>query len=312
MANAGRIEDAAPLLINAWRLAPDVPVIAQTILQCAQRLLAEGRDAPAAVSTTQPQAQGKLSFIVCSINPARLAHLRIDLQQHLQNEDWELIHIDDARSLCEGYNRGLRRATGEWLVFCHDDIGILCDHFGVRLRGHLATHDLIGVAGTDRLTGPKWAWAGATHAASRVVHRHGRQWLCGMTGQRGPVLSRAQALDGVFIAGRRDLFEKLGFDAARFDGFHFYDLDLSYRAFRGGHDCAVTADLLIWHDSQGNFNSTYQRYAQRFVDKFPEFKAPPPAVPFRFGGVLVDSLDSIAPMYAWVDVWLKAGPPESR
>jgi len=35
------------------------------------------------------------------------------------------VRIPDARSLAEGYNRGLRRARGDLLLFSHDDVRIV-------------------------------------------------------------------------------------------------------------------------------------------------------------------------------------------
>ncbi|MDR1968942.1 MAG: glycosyltransferase family protein, partial [Burkholderiaceae bacterium] len=73
-----------------------------------------------------------------------------------------------------------------------------------------------------------------------------------LLGARGFVLHHAQALDGVFLAGRRAVFERLPFDEQTFDGFHFYDLDLSYRAHRAGLACAAVLDMVIWHRSGGD------------------------------------------------------------
>jgi len=63
-------------------------------------------------------------------------------------------------------------------------------------------------------------------------------------------------------------------DEATFDGFHFYDLDFSYRAHRAGLRLAVSTDILLLHASEGRFEEEWKRYAQRFMDKFPELRAP--------------------------------------
>uniref|UniRef100_UPI002147A503 glycosyltransferase family protein n=1 Tax=Tahibacter caeni TaxID=1453545 RepID=UPI002147A503 len=255
------------------------------------------------------QAAGAISVVVCSVEPARLARLRVDLERELAGEDWELVVIGDARSLCEGYGRGLARACGELVVFCHDDIGILSRRFARRLREHLATHDLIGVAGSDRLSGPKWFWSGPPHTASWVSQPHGDAWLLGLLGNLGPVVENAQALDGLFLAGRRDALWSLGFDAATFDGFHFYDLDLSWRAHRAGLRCAIALDLLLWHASGGNFAASWQHYAGRFLQKFPEIAPTGPAAAFRPGTLVCADERQVEPIYDWIAHWL-GGPPD--
>jgi len=307
-ARAERWHEAARAFSAAWRAAPERPEAAQGLLECAAHLAGARIDAPAAEADAGPGARGLISFVVCSIEPQRLARLRADLQAHWHGQDWELVHIGDARGLSEGYTRGLQRARGELIVCCHDDIGLLCDDFADRLRRHLATHDLVGVAGTDRLTGPAWHWTGPPHTASWVsLPRPDGGIVAGLLGTTAPVLRAAQALDGAFLAGRRDTFERIGFDADTFDGFHFYDLDLSYRAHRAGLDCAVALDLLIWHQSGGDFRASWRAYADRFVAKFPELRPDAPPAPFRTGALAVESALA-APLYAWIGYWLAATP----
>lgn len=304
---AGNWQRSAGNLRDAWRADPALHQAGQGLLECAAHLVAAGRCAP-----RQPAveiAQGFISVVVCSIDPARLARLRNDLERELTGEAWELVHIDDAKSLCEGYARGLARSHGELIVLCHDDIGILSRRFARRLRERLAQHDLIGAAGSDRLTGPTWFWYGPPHTYSWVCQPHPSGWLLGLLGCAGPVIDNAQALDGLFLAGRRDALEQLGFDDVAFDGFHFYDLDLSWRAHRAGLRCAIALDLLLWHASGGDFQASWRCYAERFQQKFPELAPVQPAAPFRPGTLLCANADWIEPIYDWVAHWLREGSP---
>jgi glycosyl transferase family 2 len=307
-ARAGRWREAAHGFAAAWRAAPGVPQAAQGLLECAAHLARTGIAAPVAATGAGERAGGAISFVVCSIDAARLARLRADLEQRLSGEDWELVHVADARSLSAGYTRGLRRARGELIVCCHDDIGLLCDDFADRLRRHLASHDLVGVAGSDLLNGPAWHWAGPPHTASWVcLPRSDGRVVAGLLGTSAPVLRAAQALDGVFLAGPRRTFEQIAFDADTFDGFHFYDLDFSYRAHRAGLNSAAALDLLIWHQSGGDFRATWRTYADRFVAKFPELTPSGPPAPFRTGALVIESALA-APVYAWIAHWLSAAP----
>ncbi|MBL8299566.1 MAG: hypothetical protein JNN30_14610 [Rhodanobacteraceae bacterium] len=305
---AGNWSAAAAALRSAWLADPSQPLAAQGLLECAAQLVAAGSLAPQPAAG--PLAQGAISVVVCSIDPSRLQRLCVDLQRELAGEDWELIHIGDARSLNEGYRRGLARAHGELVVLCHDDIGILSRHFATRLRQRLATHDLIGVAGSDRLTGPTWFWSGPPHVASWVCQPYGSGWLLGLLGTRGPVIDGAQALDGLFLAGRRDALLALGFDAETFDGFHFYDLDLSWRAHRAGLRCAIALDLLLWHASGGDFSASWQHYAQRFLQKFPELTPAAAQARFRPGALVCADAALVEPIYDWIGHWLITPEPE--
>lgn len=304
---SGRWEQAAAGLRDAWRADPAQHLAGQGLLECAAQLLRQGRQAPP--RPPDALAAGAISVIVCSVEPARLARLRHDLERELAGEDWELVHIADARSLNDGYARGMARARGELIVLCHDDIGILTRRFAQRLREYLARFDLVGVAGTDRLSGPKWFWQGPPHIYSWVSQPHGQAWLAGLLGAYGPLIDGAQALDGVFLAAHRATLEQLGFDGARFDGFHFYDLDLSWRAHRAGLRCAIGLDLLIWHASGGNFAASWQQYAQRFVDKFPDIAPRQPAGLYRPGTLMLPDANLAEPVYDWIAHWLQQASP---
>ncbi len=50
------------------------------------------------------------------------------------------------------------------------------------------------------------------------------------------------AVDGLFFAIRRELFEKVSFDTTTFTDFHFYDLDICLQ-IRKHARCIVTWDI---------------------------------------------------------------------
>ncbi len=193
------------------------------------------------------------------------------LAQRFAATDVEVIRIDDARSLCEGYARGLARASGEAVVFCHDDIDLLAPDTAQRLAHHLTRHDLVGVAGTTRVTGPAVFWSGHPHIHGWMTHRLPGEadYELSFSSLAAPAVGGMQAVDGVLMACRREVALAVGFDAATFDGFHLYDLDFSYRAHRAGHTLGVACDLGVVHASKGRFDRDWERYAERFRAKYP-------------------------------------------
>jgi GT2 family glycosyltransferase len=64
------------------------------------------------------------------------------------------------------------------------------------------------------------------------------------------------ALDGTFYCARSEAVDRVGLDCATFDGFHLYDIDFSYRTHLAGFRVGVTHDIVIAHESVGNFNET--------------------------------------------------------
>jgi hypothetical protein len=277
------------------------------VLRCARDLVRSGRKAaPLPLPPERPDdAATHVSFVICSVDDRRFARVSESLRAHFDGTPWELIRIPDAKSICEGYNRGLDRARGDVVVLCHDDIELVASDFRRRLVSHLARYDVIGVAGCTDLGGPSWFWSGPPHIHHWVTHYDGeRRLVPGICGAHGPAVERAQALDGVFIAARRSVFQRLRFDAELLDGFHCYDIDFSYRAHRAGLNVAVALDLLIVHDtSRGEFDEQYRRYAALLCRKFPELLRRPEAKPPLFHGTTVESVDEVRALYDWIGSW---------
>ncbi|HEX4479416.1 MAG TPA: glycosyltransferase [Rudaea sp.] len=280
------------------------------ILTSAHSLAARAILAPRAQIAEPSGDVPSLSIVTCSITPWKLARLRASLATSLAGRDWELIAITDAKSLCDGYNRGFARARGELIVFCHDDIEILCDRFFARLIDAVRDADVIGVCGTTKLTGPALGWSGAPHFHCAISHLDATTQQCCLTlcSTAGPRIDEAQALDGVFFAAWRHAVEQVGFDAETFDGFDLYDLDFTYRAFKVGLRIRIQTDLHLLHLSRGNFGQRYAQYAERFRAKHPEFRdAPPPAFPVVRETRLADGAEAQR-AHDWIDTWLRSAP----
>jgi len=219
-----------------------------------------------------------ISFIICSITPSRYSAVCRNLGALVGAEPHEFIGIHDARSLAEGYNRGVERSRGDVLVFCHDDIEVLAADFRVRLLQHMARFDLVGVAGSSRFVGPKWVDAGPPHIFGQVAHPgpDGKGFELAIWGIPARRIEGICLLDGVFMAARRSLCESVRFDEERFDGFHLYDLDFSLRAAQAGYRVAVCNDLAVLHHSRGSFTRQWEEYASRLMAKHGALADPVP------------------------------------
>ncbi|MCC6474706.1 MAG: hypothetical protein IT514_13280, partial [Burkholderiales bacterium] len=113
--------------------------------------------------------------------------------------------------------------------------------------------------------------AGWPHLAGQVAMEAAAPERLNVTayGSAALLAPRIQALDGVFIAARREVAEKLGFDATVFDGWHLYDIDFSFRAWLQGVRVAAAGDLMLVHASSGGYRcGEWELYARRFREKF--------------------------------------------
>jgi len=232
-----------------------------------------------------------ISVIVCSIDPVRYAAVEATYRAAIGNEPWELIGIHDARSLAEGYTRGVARAQGETIILSHDDVEILSPDLPRRLRSHLEHFDLIGVAGTTRLCDGRWISAGPPYIFGQICHFQPDRRTVAVDIYNAPrrVIENIQALDGVFMAARRAVFDKVAFDAATFDGFHLYDLDFTFTAYQAGLRLAVVNDINLLHLSPGKLDEVWKGYVRLFETKWRGRLHPSPTTWHQWTGTVVRS-----------------------
>ncbi len=211
-----------------------------------------------------------ISVIFCSKNPSRSDSTLNHYAKLLNSVAHELLHINNPNSLADGYNQAINKSHGDILIFTHDDITFLePDTWFRRLNRHLEEHDIVGLAGTTRLVSAAWAQAGPPDTYGMIAELDGRiapmrVLLCSTP---HPCVGDIQALDGVFLAVRRRVFDQVRFDAINFDGFHCYDTDFCFTAYNAGFKLAVANDLPALHASTGSFDDVWKRFAKRFIVK---------------------------------------------
>jgi glycosyltransferase involved in cell wall biosynthesis len=236
------------------------------------------------------------SVVICSIDPWRFAQVYILYEQLLAGFPHEIIGIHDAKSLAEGYNRGLARARGDILIFSHDDILILDPDFARKIGERLRDFDILGFAGTQRLESEYWWNTELSWMFGAMAHhiRNDRYISLSIWNTKGwPVIGNIQAIDGLCIVARREIVEEIGFDETVFDGFHLYDLDFSFSAWRAGKKVGVCCDIPILHASMGKYDANHSRYGRLFIEKhkdaLPDSRPEPRPGGIQGAGILLSS-----------------------
>ncbi len=215
-----------------------------------------------------------ISIVICSINPEKFAAVSQNYAARMGSEPYEIIGIHDARSLSEGYNRGIAQSCGDIVIFCHDDIEILVPDFPALLRSRLQQFDVIGCAGTTCLINSAWIIAGDPYVHGVVAYPVADAWpsdrfnLMVWGSLKSTVVTDIQAMDGFFFAVNRRVLDTVRFDEQNFDGFHVYDTDFTFAAYLAGFKLAVCKDIVIAHQSGGNFGEEYLGYSARFTEKY--------------------------------------------
>jgi GT2 family glycosyltransferase len=227
-----------------------------------------------------------IDFVTVSRDGGRVARLERSLHAALGGSEgvpWKLQVVDGERyDLFEGYNTGAARSCSDILVFLHDDVIVLGNR--VALERPLAFLEdaatgFIGTMGATRLN-VLGAWWGDLPKAQVLSYCRGAVATpdsgapnaFGMISQvwPGEIAAYGQVLvvDGTFLMCRRQAFETLGgFDAHTFQGFHFYDVDITLRAHLAGMRNYV-APIPIFHESFGTYDQTWEDQRQKFVQKW--------------------------------------------
>lgn len=210
------------------------------------------------------------SVIICSIDALKFTQASACYEELLAGFPHEIIGIHDARSLAEAYNRGLWRTRGSIVIFSHDDIIILDPDFGQKISHRLEDFDILGFVGTRRVIAENWWAAGIPWLSGQVAHPHLPDKILHLSmwnPEPWPVVDGIQGIDGLCMMARREVAEEIGFDETTFDGFHLYDLDFSFSAWRAGKKLGVCCDIPVIHASRGNYDKEHTRYGRLFVEK---------------------------------------------
>jgi len=161
----------------------------------------------------------------------------------------------------------------DWVVFVHDDVIIEAPEAIERQIYDLgANFDVIGAAGTRQA---KLQEPALWHLMSdKSQHRGAVAHLCESTGKKfmtsfGSYPDRVVLIDGVFMAVKTEVLQKVKFDQSNPAKFHFYDLDFSMACHKAGFKVGV-GDITITHASPGlrEFTDEWKRGQEWFLKKW--------------------------------------------
>lgn len=228
-----------------------------------------------------------ISIVICSRNPGIGEALRKNIDETI-GVPYELIVVDNSRneySIFTAYNLGVSRCKFDVICFMHDDIVYRSDRWGAVALDHFKdpTVGMIGVGGSRYLSRiPSIWWAGGLGMTDDA-----KGTICQNSIETDPltpwdstrrVINPAQSvaedvvvLDGLWFCIRRDLFGAISFDAATYDGFHFYDLDISLQVRQTTKRLQVVYGLTIEHVSHSRHDRSWIAACFTFYEKWTPF-----------------------------------------
>ena len=178
--------------------------------------------------------------------------------------------INNGESLTKSYNRGLKQATNDIVVFCHDDIIIETKQWGkklLKLFSRNSQYGVLGVAGTKYMSSSGQWWENKNKMYGRVAHTHeGNTWLSSYSDDLNQEIEETVVVDGVFFAIDKTKIKK-EFDET-VEGFHFYDVTFCFQNYLEGVKVGVSTAIRINHKSIGMTNEQWETNRQQFADRF--------------------------------------------
>lgn len=216
------------------------------------------------------------SVVMCSNNRAQAETVVKAWQEGLADVDGCMDHVAlNMSSMTQGYNAALAEVKTPYVIFSHHDAYPLqtCP-IGKKFVKHLETVDVLGFAGSHRMTGSRWFNAGpgacfgqviniAAEPASRPLPIHVALWE-----RPAKLVTGIRVADGYCIVAKTDAARKIGWDE-RYRHFHLYDLDFFAKACEIGLKTGVASDCYIVHQSHGSYQQPeWAVAAEQFMEKW--------------------------------------------
>jgi len=202
--------------------------------------------------------------------------------------EFEFLPFDNSKAhkgICEAYNTQSKLARGEVVCFVHDDIKFITVDWGKRLNDLFGSNPeigLVGVAGSGYKTKNPSLWTTAPEnmvSANLIQHfKHSEAPASHLfLNPSHAHFAEAVTLDGVFLATRSDVLDKVKFDEETLKGFHGYDVDFSIQVGRYSQ-VVVTLEILLEHFSEGSLGPEWleagKKISKKWVKILPISKSP--------------------------------------
>lgn len=211
-----------------------------------------------------------ISVIYCTreANQKHTEHLIKTSGLHKHIEIIEI--INNGESLTKSYNKGLKKAKNDIVVFCHDDLTIETKQWGnklLKLFERNPEYGIIGVAGTKNMPESGRWWDNPKKMYGRVAHTHeGKTWLSTYSDDLGQELEEVVIVDGLFFAIDKTKI-KTKFNE-KVEGYHFYEITFCFENYLKGVKLGVTTVIRANHYSIGMTNEQWETNRQIFADNF--------------------------------------------
>jgi hypothetical protein len=217
-----------------------------------------------------------LTIIICSINQDYLNRLKRNIDQTI-GIPYEILVRDNRKDplpICRVYNLLAQQASFANLLFLHEDVSFQTNNWGdmlVHLLNEDRSNGVVGIAGSAYKSANYSGWYTGINEmdAFNIVHDNKGELKTIRDEFHGDqMVVPVKVLDGVFLACRKEVWEEIQFNESLLKGFHFYDIDFSFRASAKYRNLVMRNIDLVHYTIGGDFGEPWINTAFLFHDHF--------------------------------------------
>jgi GT2 family glycosyltransferase len=162
----------------------------------------------------------------------------------------------------------------DYIICMHDDVWLIDIGFDETVEAAFEDFDYWGVVGTNLMLvdDPRWHVPFGSRKHTYGLMEHQRPDGIRFMTSFGPYPAKASVVDGVFMAFKREVFDRL-VDVPKLDGFHMYDMEMCTQAWDMGYKGGVYG-LHLFHESRGEgiLTDDWARHARTYSDRWKKYK----------------------------------------
>ncbi|MGB8193137.1 MAG: glycosyltransferase [Chitinophagaceae bacterium] len=214
-----------------------------------------------------------VSVVICSINKMLAAQVEKNIDETI-GVPWQLILTDNLqlnKGISWVYNQGAQQAQYDIVCFVHEDVLFQTPSWGRTIVSYFENNPQLGIVGVaggkykGRALSGWWNGIPATDC-SNILYVDPQEKPARAFANPDPSVKSQDVVtvDGVFMCTPKKVWESVKFDESLIDGFHFYDIDFSFRISRN-YQAAVSYEIDILHLTRwGNFGDAWLELALKW------------------------------------------------
>lgn len=217
----------------------------------------------------------KMSIVICSQTESINDSMKQNISETI-GVPYEIVYIyneNNKYSIFEAYNIGVEKSSGDIICFMHNDIEYLSYDWGIEVENVLSIPNVgaCAVAGTNYVRrSPSYYPIGEGYNVMNIVQSTKSK---NMEWHTYTNLTEMVVFDGLWFCIKRECFNKVKFDSQRYDGFHFYDIDMGTQLVVNNYKIMGIPTVRIRHNSTGCTDEKWLinsfKYAKKWESALP-------------------------------------------